>query len=421
MRGGEFELIGEPQGIDRFGGIDIDLAVFDYVCDEASDLVGGLDAEEPVNRAMLSRLRTDCRLAKERLSADTETVVPVATPLGARDVVVTRRLLESMIRFRLADTVQALDRSVRTAGLNQSDVSRVLLVGGSSRIPLVRSLLSESFGRPVSVDADPESAIALGAAAAAAQWAGGSEAAAGSPAPVFAAPVIPAAPPAQATEPVAAVPPDDPARRPHRRRDPPSRNRCPPSPRPLRCRRRAEPDREELPPTPGTRPAAAPPARRRRVVVIAVAAIAALLIAAVIVVLATRDTGGESNGDNGGSASPATVTDGPATSSGDSTATTTSVDGVELSGDPGLSPPGGFTFEALGTSDLAVLPHARRRAGGRRRARPGGAARPSWTPTVRSLRPSSCSTGPTATTSPAVPSRRSSTRSSARRAWSTTA
>ena len=96
-----------------------------------------------------------------------------------------------MIRFRLADTVQALDRAVRTAGLNQSDVSRVLLVGGSSRIPLVRTLLSESFGRPVSVDADPESSIALGAAAAAAQWAASPGGAAAPGPAVFAAPVIP--------------------------------------------------------------------------------------------------------------------------------------------------------------------------------------------------------------------------------------
>ena len=83
-RGDDFELIGEPQGIDRFGGIDIDLAVFDYVTDEASDLVADLDGNDPVNRAMLARLRADCRQAKERLSADTETVVGVATSNGAR-------------------------------------------------------------------------------------------------------------------------------------------------------------------------------------------------------------------------------------------------------------------------------------------------------------------------------------------------
>ncbi len=183
-RGDDFELIGEPQGIDRFGGIDIDLAVFDYVTDEASDLVADLDGNDPVNRAMLARLRSDCRQAKERLSADTETVVGVATAKGTRDIVVSRRLLESMIRFRLADTVQALERAVRSAGLEQSDVSRVLLVGGSSRIPLVRTLLTESFGRPVSVDADPESTIALGAAAAAGRWA------ATAPAPAADAPIV---------------------------------------------------------------------------------------------------------------------------------------------------------------------------------------------------------------------------------------
>ena len=76
----------------------------------------------------------------------------------------TRAEFEAMIRPQLEDSVDALHRAVASAGLAPSDLSAVLLVGGSSRIPLVAQLVSAAFDRPVAVDADPKNAIALGAA-----------------------------------------------------------------------------------------------------------------------------------------------------------------------------------------------------------------------------------------------------------------
>lgn len=387
LRGGEFELIGEPQGIDRFGGIDIDLAVFDYVCDEANDLVGGLDGEESTNRAMLSRLRTDCRLAKERLSDDTETVVAVATPLGARDVVVTRRMLESMIRFRLADTVQALDRAVRTAGLDKSDVSRVLLVGGSSRIPLVRTLLAESFGRPISVDADPESAIALGAAAAAAQWAGGSPVAAGTPpTAAFPAPVVAAAaatadvvdepqlapPAAGAAEPTEAVAATEapavstlgaPAEATATMAAPTAAPPAPPAPAPSASAPPAPPSPSpstatsgpNIPPTPGATGALPPSGGRRKWIVVAIAAVVALLLAGVVVVLANRDSGSDGDAGDGGGSTAASVSD--STTSDSSTDSTSGGDAtdVQVGDDVGLNPPDGLTFVPMPIGDVQAF------------------------------------------------------------------
>ena len=61
--------------------------------------------------------------------------------------------------------VDALERSLNSAGLSDgSDVDSVLLVGGSSRVPLVSSLLEQRLGVPVLVDTHPKQAIALGAA-----------------------------------------------------------------------------------------------------------------------------------------------------------------------------------------------------------------------------------------------------------------
>ena len=69
-----------------------------------------------------------------------------------------------MIRPQVEETVEALRRAVGAAGLGPDQLTAVLLVGGSSRIPLVAQLVSEQLGRPVAVDADPKNAIAKGAA-----------------------------------------------------------------------------------------------------------------------------------------------------------------------------------------------------------------------------------------------------------------
>jgi hypothetical protein len=69
-----------------------------------------------------------------------------------------------MVRPRIRETIDALGRAVRSAGLAFDDVDRILLVGGSSRIPLVAEMVREATGRPVTLDAHPKHAMALGAA-----------------------------------------------------------------------------------------------------------------------------------------------------------------------------------------------------------------------------------------------------------------
>ncbi len=74
-----------------------------------------------------------------------------------------RSEFEAAIRPQVEETVDALRNAIASAGLVPAQLSAVLLVGGSSRIPLVGQLVSEQLGRPVAVDADPKNAIAMGA------------------------------------------------------------------------------------------------------------------------------------------------------------------------------------------------------------------------------------------------------------------
>ncbi|WP_433503806.1 Hsp70 family protein [Pseudonocardia halophobica] len=158
------EILGSPEGIERLGGVDFDEAILAHVNYAAGGALSELDMSDPQTTVALARLRQDCVLAKEALSIDTETTIPVFLPHRCFDVRLTRAEFEDMIRATIDSTVRALQRTLRSGGVGPDELSAVLLVGGSSRIPLVARMVSEELGRPTVVDAHPKYAVALGAA-----------------------------------------------------------------------------------------------------------------------------------------------------------------------------------------------------------------------------------------------------------------
>ncbi len=179
--GGGFRLLGSPEGIEHLGGIDFDAAVFHHVLTSLGEAGQGLDDRDEATVVGLARLRRDCVEAKEALSEDTETVIPVVLPGVNTSVRVTRGEFEDMLRPAIGDTVSAMQRVLSSADTSPEDLTAIVLVGGSSRIPLVSQQLSAAFGRPLALDTHPKHDIALGAAMR------GTPAAAG-PAPAAAAP-----------------------------------------------------------------------------------------------------------------------------------------------------------------------------------------------------------------------------------------
>ncbi|MGH8929368.1 MAG: Hsp70 family protein [Egibacteraceae bacterium] len=166
-RGQSFELLGLPQGIERLGGLDFDGAILSRVDAVLDGALGQLDPEDPAGMASVARLRRECVDAKEALSRDTEVLIPVLLPDRRAQVRLTRDEFEEMIRPEITHTIEALRHALDSARIAPDGVSVVLLVGGSSRIPLVAEMVSAELGRPVAVDAHPKHAVALGAALAA--------------------------------------------------------------------------------------------------------------------------------------------------------------------------------------------------------------------------------------------------------------
>jgi molecular chaperone DnaK (HSP70) len=159
-----FEALGTPEGIERLGGIDFDAAVIGFVDQALGGAVAAIDAADDSAAGAAARLHRECVEAKEALSEDLAVDIGVYLPDRVDQVRLTRAELEQLIRPALAETVAALRRAVASAGLEPGQVDRVLLVGGSSRIPLVAEMVGSELGRPVSVDAHPKHTIAMGAA-----------------------------------------------------------------------------------------------------------------------------------------------------------------------------------------------------------------------------------------------------------------
>ncbi len=163
-----FEIVGEPTGLDQAGGADMDHAVLSHIRALLDADLGGMDREDPGVRSGLERLRSDAVHAKEMLSADTDTTIAVAVGAVGRNVRLTRAELEELVEPALRSTLECSQHAVDNAGIQPADLSRILLVGGASRMPLVSELVRSHFadsGAPVVSDVHPKHACALGAAA----------------------------------------------------------------------------------------------------------------------------------------------------------------------------------------------------------------------------------------------------------------
>ena len=165
----EVQVLGTPEDDERIGGLAFDDAVLALVGEAVAAAGASVAAVGDPRRAAsdpaaLARLHRDCVRAKEALATAPEAVVPVHLPDRTLEVRLTRAGLEERVRESVEATMWALSRTIRSADLLPSDVAAVLLLGGSSRMPLVRELLVQQFGRPVLADVHPKDAVAVGAA-----------------------------------------------------------------------------------------------------------------------------------------------------------------------------------------------------------------------------------------------------------------
>lgn len=144
----------------QLGGYDFDNKIVDYVIDEAKKQ--GLD----INKDMKARqaLQIEAEEAKKTLSERKKTEISLYICGQPFSVTITRDQFESMISSLLFRTINVMESAMEEAGLEYSDIDKILLVGGSTRIPAVSKSIEEETGIKPSQDIHPDEAVAIGAA-----------------------------------------------------------------------------------------------------------------------------------------------------------------------------------------------------------------------------------------------------------------
>ena len=157
LRGGIFEVLA-TNGDTRLGGDDLDGRLAEVVLAE-------LPRELAAQPSVRARARAAAERAKRDLSAAEHTEVVLDLPEVGRHAraPITRSDFERLIRDIVQRTVVPCRQALKDAGIDPRDIREVVAVGGSTRVPLVRRLMAEIFGRPPLVDIDPDEVVALGA------------------------------------------------------------------------------------------------------------------------------------------------------------------------------------------------------------------------------------------------------------------
>ncbi|MCX7044135.1 MAG: Hsp70 family protein [Candidatus Sumerlaeota bacterium] len=154
-------------GDSHLGGDDIDRRIVEYLIQEFKEKEGVDLSEDPI---AMQRLKEDAEEAKIELSEVKETQILIEAvsmtekgPLTL-DTVLTRSKFEELVKDLIHRTVGPVEKALVNAKLRKDQIDKILLVGGTTRIPMVQRLAKEALAREPQRDLSPEEVVALGAA-----------------------------------------------------------------------------------------------------------------------------------------------------------------------------------------------------------------------------------------------------------------
>lgn len=163
---GVFEVLA-TRGNNKLGGDDFDHALVDYLVSEFKKETG-VDLAKDLTA--MQRLKDAAEKAKKELSSTVSTSVslPFITAVDGQPVhlekTISRAKFDELTKHLVDETRNPVEDALRDAGLSKSDIEKVLLVGGSTRIPAVQELVKNLIGKEPQRDINPDECVALGAA-----------------------------------------------------------------------------------------------------------------------------------------------------------------------------------------------------------------------------------------------------------------
>ena len=167
MGGGVFEVM-STSGDTQLGGTDMDKVVINYILDEFKKKEG-IDLSK--DSTAMARIREAAEKAKIELSTIMETDINLPfishdPSSGAKNLELrlTRAKLDELIRPIIERCKPSIEKAIEDAKLSKSDVNKIVMVGGPTRIPLVKKFVGEVLGKEPESGIDPMEAVAMGAA-----------------------------------------------------------------------------------------------------------------------------------------------------------------------------------------------------------------------------------------------------------------
>ena len=163
---GVFEVLA-TSGDTHLGGDDFDQVIIDFLAEEFKKSEQIDLREDPM---ALQRLKEAAEKAKIELSSSTQTEINLpyvtATPSGPKHLVtsLTRAKFEKLSDELVKRSLEPLKKAMKDSGLSKSDIDEVLLVGGSTRIPIIQKEVEAFFGKKPSKGVNPDEVVAIGAA-----------------------------------------------------------------------------------------------------------------------------------------------------------------------------------------------------------------------------------------------------------------
>ena len=164
---GVFE-VKSTNGNNKLGGDDFDKKIIDYIVKEFKK-ENDIDLED--DKMAMQRLKEVAEKAKKDLSGMKET--QISAPFIAKDedgepvhldMTLTRAKFEDLIRDLVESTIDPVKKALKDAKMTKKDIDKVILVGGSTRIPMVYDLIKEELGQEPSREVNPDEVVACGAA-----------------------------------------------------------------------------------------------------------------------------------------------------------------------------------------------------------------------------------------------------------------
>ncbi len=167
MGGGVFEVM-STSGDTLLGGTDMDKVISDYVVDDFRKKTG---IDLTTDSTAMTRIREASEKAKIELSTVMETDINLpfifheqSSGTKNLEIKLTRAKFEELINSIVERCKPSVEKALEDSKLSRSDISKIVLIGGPTRIPLVRKFISSLIGKEAESGVDPMEAVAMGAA-----------------------------------------------------------------------------------------------------------------------------------------------------------------------------------------------------------------------------------------------------------------